>query len=616
MAVISTDNVSHGVPLGPAEAAEFRPLLENAGLGPAFEGVAFSRGGHVDDDGDGVDDRHAQDLDRDGIVDSGADFWTAYLFHMRDMVRQSALDYMQLIRIVRAWDGTRTWAVDTNGDGIENDLAGDFDGDGVVDVGAESPIYVLGASLGGIMATTLGALEPEVDAIIPIAGGGRLTDVGVRSLQGGVPQAVLMRAMGPLYLTTVNTDGSALVYTQATELNRLTTVPIARLNADSRLQPGDTMIATNLNNGEVACGYLLPDPTEDGVAARARVALPSDVGDTTIIHFHRGPVLVTGSSDCALLEDAGPPFLVIDTMPAPTDDEGNPITFEGIPIEGGPLRALAEGFGLRRGNPELRRFMSLAQMVIDPADPGVLARHLAAQPFEYPLKGDTTGARFMLVTTVGDMNVPASTGVTVGRAAGVIDFLHADPRYGKPVNQVLIDTFTAEAVHAYARHRYVDPPDGPTIRELLHLDDTSATHVDVENFSEGQDIWEDNVPRLDPGLGLMMTHDMWGNDLGGVSGAVFPFAIPTGQHGFPLPGEMTDWALAICGERNGAGADVCAVENVVGQTFDIGWFMLHGFAAYFGSGGTVAPFQSGCWTKDACNDIPPAPPPREAASLP
>jgi hypothetical protein len=346
------------------------------------------------------------------------------------------------------------------------------------------------------------------------------------------------------------------------------------------------------------------------------VALPSDVGDTTIIHFHRGPVLVTGSSDCALVEDAGPPFLVIDAMPAPTDDEGNPITFEGIPIEGGPLRALAEGFGLRRGNPELRRFMSLAQMVIDPADPGVLARHLAAQPFEYPLKGDTTGARFMLVTTVGDMNVPASTGVTVGRAAGVIDFLHADPRYGKPVNQVLIDTFTAEAVHAYARHRYVDPPDGPTIRELLHLDDTSATHVDVENFSEGQDIWEDNVPRLDPGLGLMMTHDMWGNDLGGVSGAVFPFAIPTGQHGFPLPGEMTDWALAICGERNGAGADVCAVENVVGQTFDIGWFMLHGFAAYFGSGGTVAPFQSGCWTKDACNDIPPAPPPREAASLP
>ena len=30
------------------------------------------------------------------------------------------------------------------------------------------------ASLGGIMATTLGAVEPEIEAIVPIAGGGEV----------------------------------------------------------------------------------------------------------------------------------------------------------------------------------------------------------------------------------------------------------------------------------------------------------------------------------------------------------------------------------------------------------------------------------------------------------
>ncbi|MBK8240687.1 MAG: hypothetical protein IPK74_34645, partial [Deltaproteobacteria bacterium] len=66
--------------------------------------------------------------------------------HMRDMVRQSALDYMQLIRIIRSWDGKRKWMLDLDGDGKAEevdvdgdgvtDIAGDFDGDGIVDFGS------------------------------------------------------------------------------------------------------------------------------------------------------------------------------------------------------------------------------------------------------------------------------------------------------------------------------------------------------------------------------------------------------------------------------------------------------------------------------------------------
>ena len=49
------------------------------------------------------------------------------------VVRQTAVDYMQLIRILRSFDGKKTWDLDVNLDG-EPDLAGDFDGDGFVDL--------------------------------------------------------------------------------------------------------------------------------------------------------------------------------------------------------------------------------------------------------------------------------------------------------------------------------------------------------------------------------------------------------------------------------------------------------------------------------------------------
>ncbi|MEM6296079.1 MAG: hypothetical protein AAGA54_32700 [Myxococcota bacterium] len=623
VATVSTDNVSHGLGLAEADIGQLRGLLEGNGLGPSAEAVEFVRGGFVDDDGDGEPDRHFQDLDRDGVVDSGADFWTSYLFHTRDNMRQSSLDYMQLIRIIRSWDGVKTWPMDTNGNGLADDLAGDFDGDGIVDIGSESPIYMLGASLGGIMATTLGAVEPEVEAIVPIAGGGRLADVGARSLQGGVPDAVMMRVMGPTFQVTVNDDGSARVFTQFTELNNLIDVPIRTLvppaavdaegrpGSDVTLQPGDTMLATNVVNGEVACAYVLPDEADNGVSGRARVALPSDAGDAVELSFYRGPVLETGNDECELVEDPGDPLIVIDQMQTPFDAEGNPYTLEGVPIPGGPLTALAEGLGLDRNKPELRRFMGLGQMILDPTDPGVVSRYLAQDSVEYPNVGDETGARYLIVTTIGDMNVPAHSGVTVARAAGAVDYLNVDPRWGVPPNQVLIDTHNTEAVNTLGRHVFGTTPETDEERSLLGLDGSLGVHVDVENFSEGDDIWGDDIPRLDEPLRLVSTTDAYGNDTGGYSGAVFPYAIPQGQHGFALPGQMTDWAKELCDPAEQS----CADADVVGQTYDVGWAMFHMLGTFL-LNPDRNPLDARCWTKEACNDLPPTPPLRDPSTLP
>lgn len=617
IASLSTDNVSHGLPLAPSDLDLLRGLLDSAGLGPAGEAITFNRGGDQNHDG-----FHDQDLNKDGTIDSGADFWTAYLFHMRDVVRQSAVDYMQLIRILRSWDGKKKWEfdvdgdgkpepVDLNGDGVV-DLAGDFDCDGVVDIGKDSPLFVMGGSLGGIMSTTLGGVEPEVDAIIPIAGGGRLTDIGNRSLQGGVPDAVLVRVMGPLYLATLADDGSTQLATQVTELNDMKTVPITKV---AGLLPGDTIVVENTTNGEVGCGYLVPDAIpDDGVAARARVSVASDVGDATEIRVYRGDVLVTGTGDCSVDPEAEA-IQVVNRMETPLDAEGMPMTILGDPIPGGELVALAEGFGLERNTPSLRRFMSLAQMVVDPTDPGVLSRYLASEPLHYPTLDERTGARFLIVTSVGDMNVPASSGVTVGRAAGVIDYLHPHPDHGKPINQVLIDTHTAEAVNKLRRYPYRNVPASETIRGYLGLDETFGAHVDIENFSEGNDIWGDNIPRLDPPVRAVARTDMWGNDLGGMSGAAFPYPVPQGQHGFALPGEMTDSAIQICRETYGSSAPQCDADAITGEIYDVGWFMFHTFGKFL-LNPDEEPWALGCYEKDPCNAIPTKPTPREGAALP
>jgi hypothetical protein len=56
---------------------------------------------------DAITQTRARDLNNDGHPDSGGDFWSSYLFHTRDGVRQSILDHIQLVRILRSF-GTPT----------------------------------------------------------------------------------------------------------------------------------------------------------------------------------------------------------------------------------------------------------------------------------------------------------------------------------------------------------------------------------------------------------------------------------------------------------------------------------------------------------------------------
>jgi len=564
IATLAIDCPSHGIGLNEEERSLALTLTERFGIRAFFEAATAGR---------------AHDQNFRGGVDSGADFWTSYVFHTRDVVRQCVLDTMQMIRVFKSFDGARRWPFDLNGDG-QDELAGDFNADGVVDIGARSPIYAVGGSLGGITSSLLASLEPEVQVSIPIAGGGGLSDVGVRSLQGGVREAVILRVMGPLWLGVpaepaeegeeVNPEEGTRVYTLIPELNDdgrrdLGTLPT--------LKPYDTIIVENLSNGERGCAYV-----QQG--GQFRVGVESDEGDLVRLRAYHGPQLAA-DGECGLREGAPEAFAQLDRFEREVSFLGR--TYP----EGSPLLSLAEGFGERRVSPGLRRFLGLGQLVLDGGDPASYARHALNEPLEYPGTGQRTGAHTLLVTTMGDMNVPASSGATLGRAMGLIDYLGSLPEHeGRSANQVLLDSYTTEAVHSLGRH----------------LDDLGQpVHQDIELFSGGDDLWSaQGIPRLrNPLRSGLNTKDK----LGGYSGAIFPYATPEGRHGFNFPGADWDEYIKRCEARcepveGGAScAERCADAHE--GRFDIGYFFFNLLGYYMRSGGEEWRVRA-CYATNSC----------------
>src|SRR5439155_21923143 len=76
---------------------------------------------------------------------------------------------------------------------------------------------------------------------------------------------------------------------------------------------------------------------------------------------------------------------------------------------GDPLVALGDGVGMRRGSPEIRRFMGLAQTALDAADPASFAPNFEKRLLTYGT-GEEVRTRALIFSTIGDMNVPMATG--------------------------------------------------------------------------------------------------------------------------------------------------------------------------------------------------------------
>jgi len=572
----------------------------------------------------------ARDLNGDGVTDPGGDFWTAYVFHTRDVVRQSGIDHIRMIQILRSFDGELMSGVDYNADGVE-DLAGDFNGDGVVDLGGpDNQYHIWGQSLGGIMSGFLAGLEPAITTSVPVSGGGGLGDVGIRSTQGGVKEAVILRMMGPLFITRpawerynfrnctdcrgecvdgvcrcsddadcVGGGQSGYRCTEAPEhfasQDRVCAKPrddtvcgmnqisarflVPDLNDDGlieyacldpdELHEGDTIIAVNKVNGERGCFVAWP-------GGRSRIHLPSDLHDEVELQIYEGDVLV--DTDECLVREGEEPTRVIDQFEVDAAFQFDTWT------EGERLVTPAEGHGLKRATPEIRRFMGIAQTVLEPADPANMALRYFSDPVDF---GPETGpTNVLVVATIGDMNVPVNTGISIARAASILDIATPDPRladadhpYGRTANRYLIDNEVYQGLERLSTFRRES--DG--VQVLFDPDDLDRSASPPTSGWTGDELgapsdpvplraWTPTVPgETCTCLDASGEHDCtWpGDTVGplemvrcehGVSALIMPYLRIDGEHGFALP---EPWL-----------------------PFDIHSFMINQLGYYFSTGGT------------------------------
>jgi hypothetical protein len=481
IATMGIDAVSHGVDVDPLTLEIVKGQFKQRGI----EGM-----------GQGIVEGRALDQNGDGKLDSGVDYWTAYLFHTRDVVRQTAVDLFQVTRTLRSFDGQKRWKYDANQDG-QDDLAGDLDGDGTVDIGGNASIHLVGGSLGGIISSYVGGLEPHVETVIPIIGGGGLSDIGTRSSLSGVRDAMVLRMMSPLVLVH---DGA--VFEMAPDLVDGREVKVATLTTPPAR--GTMAVLKNLDTGEWRCGRVQAD-------GRLRIAVPSDKGNRLSLSFYAGELKPREREGCE--PDTGAPTQTISTFEA--DAKFQDTTYPA----GSDFVAFTDGFGLRRGNPELRRMLGLSQVALEGADPANTAPFMHGERTLTFGTGETVQTRAFYINTMGDSGVPTASGVTLARAAGLIDFRSVDARYGKTVQQVLVDTGTVESAESSGRWKNARGED-----VLMDVDD-------LQNIGAAGDGFD--VPRLNPPLRIVRRNSAAQG--GGVSAQLFPMMEPLGTHGFPQP---------------------------------------------------------------------------------
>ena len=298
----------------------------------------------------------AKDYSGDGVPDPGANYFTADAFHTRDIIRQSAIDLMQLVRIVR------NFGVDWNYNGTTDLLEGDFNLDGIPDVGGpDNPVFYMGTSMGGIIGSVFMAIDPDVVVGTVNVPGGGLTDLVLRSTLMPVANRVFGVILGPA-VCGYKDEGSQYI---------LSVDKIPKSFGFARLSVPE--------GGKV---YLLNTRTQK----RKRARFDENGNFVVSIAANEGDELVVQSFDA-----------------------------EGNLHDSVKLLAPHDGFGLERNTPEFRSFVNFAQLAIDGADPVNYAPHWFLQPL-----ANTPEKRVLVTVNICDWTVPAATGVALGRAAGLI----------------------------------------------------------------------------------------------------------------------------------------------------------------------------------------------------
>lgn len=303
----------------------------------------------------------AYDVDRDGIVDSGMDYFTGDLAKTAGMMKQTLADMMLFVRILESLTGTS----------LED---GDFNGDGVLDIGGEdNEVYYLGQSMGGIHGGVLMGVEPLIKrAVLNVPGGG-LLDIGLRTDLTPVIDRLYTEMMGPVVVGGVLKDNFGNVIGYPITLNNNERGDKNKWLGELEVEAGEVITVINYTNGEVRT-TVVDDEN------RFAVNIPSDPGD--------------------LIEVKG---------------KTRSVSFK-VPY-------LEAGMGYERNSKDFRASIWTATLGIDSVDPINYAVHYNNYKegiwSNYTLEG-VSEKDVLIQVAVGDTTVPTATGVALARASGFI----------------------------------------------------------------------------------------------------------------------------------------------------------------------------------------------------
>ncbi len=376
------------------------------------------------------------DENGDGFKDTAEGFFFADPFRQCSSLWQDTVDLMQLVKVVRGLrQGAVPPAVDQPNEAdparlMQNLLAGDFNADGVLDIGGpDVPLSAAGTSLGGFHAVLAAALEPEITTVSPIVAGGGFVDIMVRSSLRVITERLFLDVFGTVVVGCPTEDGR-LHLSQGNDSDRcrkLSEEDAKHFAFGPAATVGGPVTLRNLVNGETRT-------VEVNALGGFSVAVESDKGD--------GLELVYASPEGEQRLETESKF---------------------------------DGAGYERNTPDFRKTLAVQQHIFDRCDPVNFARLL----FMEPLPGHPP-TNVLFLQAVGDTTVPASTGVNLAIAAGALGRERAE---WEPRARALIAAGVLENGHYDVDDVLGDnPPEAPALGPFPVV--KSSTGVSAVRFAD------------------------------------------------------------------------------------------------------------------------------------
>jgi len=385
----------------------------------------------------------SEDLDGDGNTEHGAIF-TADLFKSRDRIRQHMVEHMQLLQLLKGLDQESleeqglegldsTEQVTEEGEIEPYLLAGDFNADGILDLGgahAYAPYdagqkpgeiigpqryYRSGLSFGGITNSILMAVEPGVKTSAVSVPGGGLTDIMTRMDLHAVIDRIYHEVLGPIIVGEPSLDEGS-----QEKDDTVLKVSFIKRGKKSLLTEGlgsesmwSATMPVHIQEISIPAGGALHILNEDNGehATVNREELWGEEGECRGASVFQGGANLIGTKGCFSRGIAS--------------DKGDRILITSLNKDGSAADRIAavapqEGMGKSRNTPDFRFFINLGQIALEAADPINYARHWFLEPLGGSGRPVHPAKNLMVASVPGDMFVPINAQVALARVAGLM----------------------------------------------------------------------------------------------------------------------------------------------------------------------------------------------------